>query len=324
MNSVQRLLKRLLIALLFCLGAGHSVHAQTWPTRPITIVLSFIAGTGDTIARPFAEYASKQLGQPVIVEARQGGGGAVAPIGVAKAPRDGYTIALLAVGPLVLRPIIDPSIGYDAEKDFSPIGLVGDTPNVILGGAKFSARSMQEVVGWAKQNPGLMTIGHPGIGTMGHLAALLLASDAGIAGNYIAYRNNGQMVVDLLGGQIDVAVAAYSPQLKAARIISVMTAEPVGFLAGVPSMREAGFPGIYASTWYALVGPRNLPHDVVTKLNVVMNDFLRLEDTKKQLKLFGFRPIGGSPEQLTKRMAEDKVLWTKVIKDAKIKLNDLQ
>lgn len=322
MTSIRLLLTRVLMALLFCAVAEHSSHAETWPTRPITLVIGFSGGTGDTIGRPFAEFASKQLGQPVIVENRAGGGGVVGAIGVAKAQPDGYTIGLQAVGPMILRPIMDPSIGYDSEKDFSPIALLVDAPNVILGGAKFSARSVRETVDWARQNPGRVTVGHPGPGTMGHLAALLLASDAGFAGNYIAYRNVTLMVSDLLGGQIDVGVAAYNPQLKAARVLAVMTAEPVAFLPGVPSMRDAGFPGVYASTWFALFGPPNLPPDIVAKLNAVTNAFLRSADAQKKFALLGVQALGGSPEQLTKRMIDDRILWSKVIKDGNIRLNN--
>jgi tripartite-type tricarboxylate transporter receptor subunit TctC len=322
MTSIRFLLTRVLMALVFCTVAEHSSHAQTWPTRPITLVIGFSGGTGDTIGRPFAEFASKQLGQPVIVENRPGGGGVVGAIGVSKAQPDGYTIGLQAVGPMILRPIMDPSVGYDAEKDFSPIALLVDTPNVILGGAKFSARSVRETVDWARQNPGRVTVGHPGPGTMGHLAALLLASDAGFAGNYIAYRNVTLMVSDLLGGQIDVGVAAYNPQLKSARVLAVMTAEPVAFLPGVPSMRQAGFPGVYASTWFALFGPPNLPPDIVTKLNAVANAFLRSDDAQKQFALLGVQALGGSPEQLTKRINDDRILWSKVIKDANIRMNN--
>ena len=159
---------------------------------------------------------------------------------------------------------------------------------------------------------------------MGHLAALLLASNAGITGNYIAYRGNAQMLPDLLGGQIDIGVVAYISQLKAARILSVMTAEPVEFLPGVPTIRKAGFPGVYASTRFALFGPPNLPPDIVEKLNAVVNAFLRSDDGRKRLALLGVRPLGGSPEQLTKRMVEDTIVWSKVIKDANIKFNDQQ
>ena len=322
MTSIRILFTRGLITLVFCAVAGHASHAEIWPTRPITLVIGFSGGTGDTIGRPFAEFASKELGQPVVVETRPAGGGIVAALGVSKAQPDGYTIGLQAVGPMILRPIMDPSVGFDSEKDFSPIALLIDTPNVILGGAKFSARSVQETVDWAKQNPGRVTIGHPGPGTMGHLAALLLASDAKFTGNYIAYRNVTLMVTDLLGGQIDVGVAAYNPQLKAARVLAVMTAEPVAFLPGVPSMRQAGFPGVYASTWFALFGPPNLPPDIVAKLNAVTNAFLRSDEAQKKFALLGVQPLGGSPAQLTKRMSDDRILWSKVIKDANIRLNN--
>lgn len=322
MNIARRYLICASIALLICTIAAHSLHAQTWPARPITLVIGFASGTGEVVGRVFAEFASKQLGQPVLVETRPAGGGIVAAQGVAKAAPDGYTIGLQAVGPMILRPIMGPSVGYDSEKDFSPIVLVGDTPNVILGGTKIAARSVQETIVWAKNNPGHLTIGHPGPGTMGHLAALLLATDAGITATYISYRNVGQLVVDLLGGQIDIAVASYTPQQKSARLMAVMTADPVAFLPGVPSIREAGFPNVYASTWFGLFGPPNLPPEIVAKLNAVTNEFLLDPDAKTRLASLGFQTLGGSPGMLTKIMIEDKVKWGKIIKAADIKLND--
>jgi len=321
MTSIRFLFTHGLMTLVFCALAGHSSNAETWPTRPITMVIGFAGGTGDTIGRPFAEFASKQLGQPVIVENRPASGGVVAALGVAKAQPDGYTIGLQAVGPMIVRPIMDPSVGYDSEKDFSPIALLIDAPNVIISGAKFPGRTVRETVDWAKQNTGRLTVGHPGPGTMGHLAALLLASNAGFAGNYISYRNVTLMVTDLLGGQIDVGVAAYNPQLKAARVLAVMTPEPVAFLPGVPSMRQAGFPGVYASTWFALYGPPNLPPDIVAKINAVANAFLHSDGAQKQFALLGVQALGGTPAQLTKRMSDDRILWSKVIKDAHIQLN---
>lgn len=323
MKSVQRLLTCVLTTLVFCTAAGHSGRAETWPTRPITLLVGFGAGgSGDTTTRIFAEFISKELGQPVIVENRAGGGGVVAALAVSKAAPDGYMILVQAVGPAILRPIMDPAVGYDSEKDFSAIGLLSETPNVILGGEKFPARSVQELVAWAKKNPGLLTVGHPGPGTMGHLGALLLASRAGITGTYIAYRSGGHMMPDLLGGQIDAGCAAYAPPFKTGRILAVMTADPVDFLPGVPSMREAGFPGVYASTWYAVYGPPNLPQEIVMRLNAAMNAFLRSDDARSRLPVLGVQALGGSPQQLTKKMAEDKVLWSKVIKDANIKLNN--
>lgn len=305
-----------------CADAQSYAQTQTWPTRPIVLVIGFAGGTGDSIGRVFADYAAKQLGQPVVVESRPGAGGVSAAVGLQKAAPDGTTIALQAVGPMILRPLMDPSVTYDADRDFTPIALFGDTPNVILGGAKFSARSVRETVDWAKKNPGGLTTGHPGPGTMGHLAALLFASNAGFTGTYISYRNVGQMGTDLLGGQIDVGVAAYTPQLAATRILAVMTPERVAYLPQAPSMREAGFPGVYASTWFGLFGPPDLPSDIVQKLNAVVNAFARDEDVQKRVAALGFRMIGGAPRDLTERIVEDKALWSKVVKDNNIKLDE--
>jgi tripartite-type tricarboxylate transporter receptor subunit TctC len=263
------------------------------------------------------------LGQPVIVENRPGGGGVVAAAAVSKAAPDGYTLSLQAVGPMSLRPLFEPPVGYDPVADFTPIGLLAETPNVIAGGAKFPPRTIAEMIEWAKKNPNGLTMGHPGPGTIGHLGLLLLASKTGFGGAYISYRSSGPMIPDLLGGQIDIVCAAYNPLFQSGgRILAVMTPEPVEFLPGVPSMREAGFPGVYASTWYGLVGPANLPPEVVAKVNAAMNAFLRKDDTKSRFAAVGVQLRGGSPEQLAQKMADDKTLWSKVVKDANIKMTD--
>ena len=322
MNCINILLARALIALVFCAIAGHSVHAQSWPARPISLLVGASpGGSMDTIARTFAEFIAKKLGQPVVVENKPGGGGVVAAIAVAKAPPDGYMIAIQAVGPMILRPIMDPTVGYDSAKDFSPIMLLGDTPNVILSGVKSPGQTLKAIVDWARQNPGRLNIGHPGPGTMGHLAALLLASHEDITGSYIAYRSGGDMLPDLLGGRIDIGCAAYTPQLKSAHVLAVMTPEPLESLPGVPSMRQAGFPGVYASTWFAVFGPPHMPPEIVEKLNAAMNEFLLTDEARKRFAFLGFRTLGGSPQQLAQRMADDQVVWSKVIKDANIKLN---
>jgi tripartite-type tricarboxylate transporter receptor subunit TctC len=325
MNTLKLWLAHALVTLALCGIASQSLHAEAWPTRPISLLVG--AGPGgsmDTIARTFAEFVSNKLGQPIVVENKPGGGGVVSAIAVAKAPADGYTIAIQAVGPVVLRPIMDPAVGYDSSKDFSPIVLLGDTPNVLLGGAKSPGKSLREIVDWARKNPGRLTVAHPGPGTMGHLAALLLASDAGFTGTYIAYRSGGDMLPDLMGGRVDIGCAAYTPQLKSANVLAVMTEEPLESLPGVPSIQQAGFPGVYASTWFAVFGPPHLPADIVAKLNAAVNDFLRTEDAKKRFAFLGFRTLGGTPEQLAKRIADDTVQWSKVIKAANIKLNGKQ
>jgi tripartite-type tricarboxylate transporter receptor subunit TctC len=321
--EIAVLITRLIIALFFCVAAALPAHAQTWPSRPISLYVGASpGGSMDTIARTFAEFVSKRLGQPIVVENRSGGGGVVSAVSIAKAPADGYTIAIQAVGPVILRPIMDPAVGYRFDKDFTPIVLLGDTPNVLLGGSKTSGQSLKQIADWARANPGRLTVGHPGPGTMGHLAALLLASNAGYSGTYIAYRSGGDILPDLLGGRIDIGCAAYTPQLKTAQVLAVMTADPVEFLPGVPSIREAGFPGVYASTWYAVFGPPHMPKDIVDKLNAEINAFLQTDEAKKRFTFLGFQTLGGTPGDLAKRMAQDDMTWSKVIKDADIKLND--
>jgi tripartite-type tricarboxylate transporter receptor subunit TctC len=322
MKLIRVVLAAMLTSGLFCVLSGCSISAEIWPTRPIVIVIGFgAAGAGDLIARPFAEYAARELGQPVIIENRPGGGGIIGAIGVAKAPPDGYTLLVQASGPMILRPILDPAVGFDPVKDFSPIALWGGYPNVVLAGAQ-APQTMQEVIDWAKKNPGHLSIGHPGLGTVGHLAGVLLANKAGIKANFIAYRDNVQMVPDLLGGRIDIGVVAYTAQLKAARVMAVMSPDPVEFLPGVPTMREAGLPGVYASTWFALYGPANMPPEIVVRLNALANAFLRSDDGRKRMTTIGLQAVGGSPEQLAAKMVDDTILWSKVIKDADIKLDD--
>ena len=313
---------RALTALLFCAVAGHSVHAQTWPDRPISLLVG--AGPGgsmDTIARTFGEFVSKKLGQPIVVENRPGGGGVVSAVAVAKARRMATRSRSRPSARWSCGRSSDSSVGYDSAKDFTPIVLLGDTPNVILGGAKAPGQSLKAIVDWAKQNPGRLNIGHPGPGTMGHLAALLLGSHEGFTGSYIAYRSGGDMLPDLLGGRIDIGCAAYTPQLKSAHVLAVMTPEPLESLPGVPSMRQAGFPGVYASTWFAVFGPPHMPPAIVDKLNAAVNEFLKTDEARQRFTFLGFRTLGGSPQQLAQRMADDTTLWSKVIKDANIKLN---
>jgi tripartite-type tricarboxylate transporter receptor subunit TctC len=320
MNFFLTLAARASVALGMC-ALTTPLRAEPWPVRPISLFVG--AGPGgsiDTVARTFAEYVSKKLGQPIVVENRPGGGGVVSAIAIATAPADGYTIALQAVGPVILRPIMDPSVGFHYDRDFTPVVLLGEAPNVILGGAKAPGQSLKEVLDWARKNPGKLTVAHPGPGTMGHLGALLLASHAGVTGTYVAYRGGADMLPDLLGGRVDIGCAAYTPQLKSAHILAVMTPEPLDSLPRVPSIAQAGYPGVFASTWFAVFGPPNMPKDVVDKLNAATNEFLKTDEAKKRFGFLGFRTLGGSPAQLTQRMQDDEAVWSKVIRDANIKL----
>ncbi|HEY4819956.1 MAG TPA: tripartite tricarboxylate transporter substrate binding protein, partial [Xanthobacteraceae bacterium] len=198
---------------------------------------------------------SKALDRPVVVETRSGGGGVVASVAVAKAPPDGYTLLMTTIGPAVLRPLIDHKLSYDPVGDFTPIALVGDAPNVIVASPKWAASKVRDVVAYAKQNPGKLTVGHPGAGTMGHLIALLFAAEAGIEVNFVAYQGAPAILSDLAGGHIDIGAIAFGVGADAVKVLAVTTEERLDFLPDVPTMKESDFPNVSGTTWSAIFAP---------------------------------------------------------------------
>jgi tripartite-type tricarboxylate transporter receptor subunit TctC len=322
MQFIGSLVRRLLAVIVVSALVTQIAAAQSWPTRPITLLVAFTPNTTtDYAARAVAQELSKALGQPVVVENRSGGGGVIASSAVAKAPADGYTLLMTTIGPAVLRPLIDRKVGYDAVGDFTPVALVGDAPNVIVSAPQRGFNSVQDVVAYAKQNPGKLTIGHPGVGTMGHLIALLFAAEAGIEANMIAYQSSPPIITDLLGGHIDAGSIAYGPAIGSAKILAVTNDEPISFMPGVPTMREADYPNVTGATWSAVFGPAGLPPEVVTKLNEIISAFLDKEETREQFAKVGYHALGGPPERLSARMADDTAKWSKVISAAKISMD---
>ena len=318
----MRLLGRSLGTLLFVVLAIYAslpTDAQPWPSRPITLVAAFPPNTTtDYGARMIGQDLSKALDRPVVVETRSGGGGVVASVAVAKAPPDGYTLLMTTIGPAVLRPLIDHKLPYDPVGDFTPIALVGDAPNVIVAGPRWAASKVRDVVAYAKQNPGKLTVGHPGAGTMGHLVALLFAAEAGIDVNFIAYQGAPAILSDLAGGHIDIGAIAFGTGADAVKILAVTTDERLDFLPDVPTMKESDFPNVSGTTWSAIFAPAGLEPDIVARLNTTINAFISKDDTRKQFATVGYRVLGGPPQRLQARMADDRAKWAKVIAAAKI------
>ena len=308
-----------LIAIAGMLGAAlRPAAAEDWPTRPITLVVSFAAGgSTDFVGRSIAQHLTEVLGQPVIVENRVGAGGVIASNHVAKAAPDGHTILISAIGPAVFRPIIDRLAGYDMDKDFVPVIMVGDSPNVLLANPKLGLNTVEDLLVYAKRKQNKLSIGHSGPGTMGHLCAMLFASEAYIDGSFIAYRGAAPMLTDLLGGQIDVGFPAYGPGSQAVKILAVTTAERVDFLPGVPTMKESGF-DLAGSTWNAIYAPANVPREIVGKLNAAIDAYLRKPETQRQFRQAGLRALGGTPEQLRESMTQDHAKWSKIIVGLKL------
>jgi tripartite-type tricarboxylate transporter receptor subunit TctC len=304
------------VALLAWLAAAQ---AQTWPSRSITLVAAFPPNTTtDYAARTIAQELTKSFGHPVIVETKAGGGGVLASQSVAKAPPDGYTLLMTTIGPAVLRPLLEQGLAYDPVADFTPVILVGDAPNVIVAGTQSRYGSIQDVVAYARQNPGKLTIGHPGIGTMGHLVALLFCAEAGIEANLISYQGAPAILTDVAGGHIDIGAIAYGVGANAVKSLAVTTKERVDFLPDVPTMGEVGYPNVVATTWSAVYAPARAPASIVGKLNATINLFIGQEETRKHFATVGYRVLGGPPQRLADQMAEDHAKWSKVVATAKL------
>jgi tripartite-type tricarboxylate transporter receptor subunit TctC len=291
--------------------------AEDWPARPVTLILAFAPGSMiDIVGRAVANDLSAAIGQPVVIESKPGGGGVVASLYVAKAPADGYTLLFTGVGPASLRPLMDKSIGY-TSADFTPIILVGETPNVLLANPKLGLKTVKDLVAYARSKGGKISIGHSGPGTMGHLSALVFASEAGLDLSSVSYRGTAPMMVDVLGGTLDAGFPAYNPATRQATILAVTSAERADFLPDVPTMKQSGF-DIVGGTWHAILGPARMPPAIVAKLNSAMNAFLSKPETHRRFSEQGYRVFGGAPARVSEQIESDRVRWSKIIQSANL------
>src|ERR1035437_7289243 len=275
----------LLVVAAMLTGAPRPAAAEDWPQRPVTLVIPFASGSMiDFVGRSLANDLLAAIGQPVVVETKSGGGGVVASLFIAKAPPDGYTLLLTGVGPAALRPLIDKSVGYDPVADFTPIILIGETPNVLLANPNLGVKTVKDLVAYAKSKGGRISIGHSGPGTMGQLCTILFAAEAGLDLSSVSYRGTAPMMIDVLGGQIDAGFPAYNP----------------------------------ATRQVTILGLAHMPPELVAKLNGVMNAFLSKPETRRRFSDAGYRVFGGPPARVTERIVQERTKWSKIIEDAKI------
>lgn len=294
-------------------------RAEDWPARPVTIINPFAAGGSEFAARVIAKALSDKFGQTFVVETKPGAGGIAGSVYVAKAAPDGYTLLMTAIGPAVLNQLLFKSVPYDTEKDFTPVILVGEFPQLIVSSPKLGFKTLQQLVDFGRSNPGKLNIGHAGAGSMGHLTGALFLARAGIKGTLIAYRGAAPVVLDVLGGQIQAGVPIYIPPARNATILAVASAQRVPFLPDVPTAREGGVE-LIASTWIAILAPAQLPQDIVTKLNTEINRFLASPEGMQQLTNAGIRPLGGTADHLADVIKQDRAIWAPVIAKENIHL----
>ena len=302
-------------------ACSGGISAQDWPTRPVTMVVPYAPGGPiDQAARVIGRELSEKLGQQFIVEHRGGAGGAVGAAQVAKSKPDGYTLLVTANGPAVLNKMLYASLPYDPEADFAPISLVSDVPMMFMVKPSSPVQDLKDFVAQAKQKREAVTIGHPGIGTAAHLAALWFASSAAINIVPVAYRGTAPIVTAVLGGEIELGLASYVPQVQSVKTIAVTAEQRVDFLPGAPTARESGVLDIVTGTFTALVAPAGVPPEIASRMNRILDVFLKTEEAKKQFAALGAQVLGGAPGRVIERMNQERALWGPIVKRENIQL----
>lgn len=307
--------------------AAPMLRAQTLPAGPVRIIVGFAPGGGtDALARLVGLKLQAMWNLTVVVENRAGASGVIAADMVAKAPPDGNTLLMAHINSHALAPGLMPKLGYVVERDFTPLTLVGVTPNLLISNNDQPAKTVAELVAQCKANPGKVTFGSAGQGSAQHLALESFKLAAGVFALHIPYKGSGPMLTDLMGGQIGYSfdtMTAATPHVKSGKVRAIAQTRAKRALGHptVPTMAESGFPGFEATTWYGLVGPGKMPPAIAQRMNEDINKVLAMPDVKEKLDLYGAEDGGGSAQQFADFIRSEQVKWSKVIKDAKVTID---
>jgi tripartite-type tricarboxylate transporter receptor subunit TctC len=314
-------LKITTFVVLLLLVAAHVAAQETYPTKPIRVLVGFVPGGGtDITARIVAPRMAEKLGQPVIVENRPGVGGNVATEAVVKSAPDGYTLLMGTIAALAVNPSLYRNLSFDPVKDLTPISLGVSLANVVVVNSTLPAKTLPELIALAKQQPGRISYSTSGNGTTGHLAGALFESMADVRLLHIPYKGGAAAMNDLIGGQVNMSFATAPgamPQIKAGKIraLAVTTQARSVFLPEVPTVAEAaGIKDYEASNWYGLVGPARLARPVVDKLNAAMVDTLKDPGIREKLAQQGLEPTPSTPEEFSAFLRAELGKWGKVVK----------
>ena len=320
----------LLLMLALCFAAGPARAQNTFPDRPVKIVVGFAAGgSTDVAARIIAQQMSQILGQSVVVENRTGASGLLAAEDVVKLPPDGYTLMLASQTVLAVAPRLYRKATIDPIKDFAPVAYCGASPLVLVVNPAFPAHTTADLIAMAKADPGKIIFGTGGVGTTPHIASEMFQYAAGIKMTHVPYHGEAGAINDLVAGQIPAMFANLSAtmgQLKGGtvRALAVTSPQRSPLVPDVPTVAET-LPGFAAETWFGLVAPAATPHDIIAKLNAAAVQSLASDDTKKRYAELGMTNSGAggtTPEELDAYIKSEIAKWAKVIADANIQPMD--
>ncbi|MBK1659354.1 Bug family tripartite tricarboxylate transporter substrate binding protein [Paracraurococcus ruber] len=316
--------RRALLGAALGLAAVGSAHAQAWPDRAIRLVVPVSpGGSVDPLARLIARHLAESLGQPVVVENHAGAGGNIAFEMVARARPDGHTL-LVGWDSLAINPALYPRVGYDPIRDFVPIIQTVRTAQLLVVRPSLPATTVDEFLALARRGP--LTLGSPGNGSIGHLAAELLKRRAGAEWTHVPYRGGGPALADLIAGHLDavfLTLPAATEHVRAGRLraLAVSTTARAPALPAVPTLAESGLPGFEVTSWQGLLAPAGTDPAIIARLNAETARILALPEVAAQLAAQGFEPAGGPPAALATRLAEDVPRWPEVVKLAGARLD---
>ena len=317
--------KLLLLAAAITTSAGAFAQAD-WPTKPVRIVVPFAAGgTTDITARVIADELTRALKHSVIVDNKAGAGGNVGASEVARAAPDGYTFLMGTPGTQAINQFLYPKMPYDTAKDFTPVSFVVRVPNVLVVNPGVGAKSLKELIAIAKKKPGALSYGSPGNGTTGHLSTELFKNRAGIFVTHIPYRGSGPMLVDLMSGQIQMAIdnlPSAMPFIKAGKLVAlgVTGAQANSQLPDVPPVASV-LAGYSAESWFVLMAPAGTPPAIVNRVSAEVDKILKKSEVIERFKGLGAEPVGGTPEQLGQFITSETSKWSQVVKSSGAKID---
>jgi tripartite-type tricarboxylate transporter receptor subunit TctC len=331
-QSLRRLALSVLAALPALAASGAAVaqgasqpamQSGAYPSRPVRIVVPFAAGgVADVLPRLVGAKLAEKWGQPVVVDNKPGAAGNIGMEMVARAAPDGYTLGLAPAGNLTVNPILFPKLSFEV-RDFAPVTLLASSPNVLVVNPEVPARSLKDLVAYAKSNPGKLNFSSPGNGSGAHLAGELFNLEAGIRSVHVPYNGMAPALKDVLAGQVQMMFGGISvvlPHVQAGKLVPLAIAGPKRLpqLPNVPTVAESGYPGFDVTSWYGLVAPKGTPEAIVRKWQTEVAQVLREPDVREKLAGLGLEPVGSSPQAFGNTIAVETLKWRAIVHRANI------
>jgi tripartite-type tricarboxylate transporter receptor subunit TctC len=323
--TMKRIINGCLLAV-FAATVVVPAHAQSYPSKPIRVVVPYPAGgTSDILARSIGQKLSESWGQPVIVENKPGANGNVGADIVAKSPPDGYTLLLADIGALAISPSVYPTLPFDPTKDFAPVTMVAYSPHILVVHPSVAAGSVNELIALAKAKPGKLNFAISGMGGAPHLAGVDFALRAGIDWVYVPYKGGAQAIADVAGGQADVTLngmLATYPLVQGGKLklLAVSSAKRMSAIPDTPTIAESGLSGFESGSWQGIVAPAGTPREVVAKLNAEVGRIVTTPEMRANLGKQGADVRTNTPDEFAAFIRSEKAKWAKVVKEANVKV----